>query len=1148
VSAKAGLTPPYVELHCHSAYSFLDGTSLPQELVTRAGELGYSALALTDHDSLAGAMELAMCACDSPVRAIFGAEVTVRSRDSEAGDRHLTLLVRDAVGWRNLCRLLTASHAHTRDSVDRRAGQPSVSLDQVVEHAEGLVCLSGCATRGVRDEVDARRLLDAFSPEWFRVELQRPYLRGDRERTKRLLRLAGCLGVRTVATGNVHAHTRMRALLQDAFVSVRLGLSLEASEVRRRGNRSHVLAAPAAMAARFAELPEAVAESVRLAETLTFDLTGDLGYRYPGSDSLAATRELGEICRAELDGRYPQGQRARADAAARLEEELAIIDRLGLAGFFLLHHEILLLARKVAVEIRGPDSARALLPPGRGRGSSVSSIVCYLTGLSHVDPVANDLAIGRFLHEDIVGLPDIDIDFPRDIRAGLIARIPERYGADRAALVAAFPTYRPRGMIRDLGKALGLPAGEIERVARASEAWGGEETVGEDISSALGEKRLRENSRWRWLARLAVEAYRLPRHFSQHSGGMVISTRPLIDCCPIVPAAMAERQIVQWDKDSCSDAGFLKIDLLGLGMLSAVERCVDEIADTRHERIDLSRIAFDEPQTFQAIRKADVIGVFQIESRAQIGSLLRTQPRTLQDLTIQVALVRPGPIVGGAVNPYIERRQALLRDPNFVVPYLHPSLEGPLKESLGTIIFQDQVIEVARAFAGFSAGEAESLRRAMSRKRSREAMDSHRQQFVEGARRAHPDAGEDVIARVWEMVAGFAGFGFPKSHGAAFGLLAYQSTWLRVHYPLEFLCALLNEQPMGFYPPDSLIHEAQRRGFQVLAADVNASRAGCFVSVGGDAIGASAGAEASAAVGADASGEAITVGGAGGGAVRVGLNYVKGVKAEDVARLIAAREMGGAYRDLGDLASRAGVSTATLEMLAWSGACDALAGGGPGARRTALWQLGVATPVRRERGVEQLALDLPLPDAPRLHSLEDWQAMIASYSTTGISIERHPVALLRGQLRRARASSIAELAGVRHGQQIAVGGLVIARQKPQTANGITFLLLEDETGSLNVIVSKKLYAQQRLIVRTQPLIVVTGRFEKHASGGGAVNMLARRIEALRYEQGAVAAVSSLPDRKAQPAQELEQAQRATGTDGFASVAPGAANFGQGRRR
>ncbi len=339
---------------------------------------------------------------------------------------------------------------------------------------------------------------------------------------------------------------------------------------------------------------------------------------------------------------------------------------------------------------------------------------------------------------------------------------------------------------------------------------------------------------------------------------MIVSTHPLIDCVPIVPAAMEDRQIVQWDKDSCSDAGFLKIDLLGLGMLSAIERCVEMIAHTRGERIDLSRIPFDDPATFRMIQEADTTGVFQIESRAQIGSLYRTQPKTLADLTIQVALVRPGPIVGGAVNPYIERRQAILRNPDFEIPYLHPSLEEVLKETLGTIIFQDQVVEVARAFAGFTAGQAESLRRAMSRKRSAEAMDAHHQEFIQGARRTHPDACEELIERVWKMNAGFAGFGFPKAHGAAFGLTAYQSSWLRVHYTPEFLCSLLNEQPMGFYPPDSLIHEAQRKHLTVLPPDANDSDADCTVTNTGE--------------------------------IRIGLNYIKGVQAEDIDRLITARE------------------------------------------------------------------------------------------------------------------------------------------------------------------------------------------------------------------------------------------------------------------
>jgi error-prone DNA polymerase len=1097
-------TPPYVELHAHSAYSFMDGTSRPDELVGRASELGYTALALTDHDSLSGAMEFAMAAAPSSVRAIFGAEATIDHPDSW---RHVTLLVRDRDGWRNLCRLLTIAHAHTRESTDRRAGQPSVSLEALLDHAQGLVCLTGCAGCGVRDEPTMRRLLDAFGPDSLRVELQRTYSKGDKARNRMLERLAQRLGVPTIATGSVHAHTPMRALLQDALVAARNGLTLDASEVQRRPNHAHVLARPQAMATRLREYPQAVAETVRLAETLTFKPTGDLGYRYPGSDDSHATRELAQVCEAEFAGRYPPASASHMEAHTRLEQELQIIDRLGLAGFFLLHHEILLLAREVAAQVRGTtDTPRSLLPPGRGRGSSVSSIVCYLTGLSHIDPIANGLAIGRFLHEDIESLPDIDIDFPRDIRERLIPTIHDRYGHDRTALVAAFSTYRPRGSIRDLGKALGLPPGEIERVARGSEGWGGEGTVSKDIETALGAGRL--TGRWAWLARLADEAHGLPRHLSQHPGGMVLSTQPLIDCCPVVPAAMEGRQMVQWDKDSCADAGFLKIDLLGLGMLSAVERCVETIAERRGERIDLSRIPFDDPAVFACIQEADTTGVFQIESRAQMGSLRRTRPTTLQDLTVQVALVRPGPIHGGAVNPYIERRQALLRDPAFEVPFLHPSLAGPLAEALGTIIFQDQVIEVSRAFAGFTAGQAEGLRRAMSRRRSKEAMESHRQQFIDGARSTHPDASEDTIARVWGMVEGFAGFGFPKSHGAAFGLLAYQSTYLRVHFPAEFLCALLNEQPMGFYPPDSLIHESQRRGIATLAPDVNASDAECTVTPDGQ--------------------------------IRIGLSYIKGVRREDIDRLLDARHRTkDGFAGLADLASSAAVGAGTLERLAWSGACDELAGGDRYARRTALWQLGITAPATPANGGHQLALDLPLPDAPKLPALSEWDAMIADYTTTGISIGRHPVELLRPVLERQGIASIAGLARIQHGTRITAAGLVIARQRPAAANGITFLLLEDETATLNVIVTNRMYEPNRLLIRTEPLLLITGRLERHANGGGAINLLAETIAAMprHLETTGAAAVHDI--RRRQPA---------PSTGELAAVAPPAQNFGQGRRR
>ena len=1140
---------PYVELHCHSAFSFLDGASLPDELVATALELGYGALALTDHNSVSGSMEFAVAAHALGLRAIHGAEV-----DLEDG-QHLTLLVEEASGWSNLCRILTRAHAHTR----KKPGPPSqayVPLDTVVEHADGLVCLSGCALRGVRDEPTLRRLLEAFGPERLRIELQRPFLQGDRARNRRLEWLAGRLGVPCVATGNVHAHSRARALLQDALVAVRLHTTLDASEPERRGNFSHVLASPDAMAARFPEHPDAVAEAARLAERLQFDLRSDLGYRYPGAEDAEAMRKLTELCQARLHDRYEGDRAHRHVATARLEEELRIIESLGLPGFFLLHHDMLELAREVAVEVRGPETARALLPPGRGRGSSVSSIVCYLTGLSHVDPIANELLIGRFLNEELTALPDIDLDFPRDVREQLLPRVHERYGHDRSALVAAFPTYRARGAIRELGKALGLPPGEIERVARGSEGWDARE-VEKDIAAAFGESGGSRSSgeswesgglrskhyatgRWAWLARLAAQAHGLPRHLSQHSGGMIVATRPLIDCCPIVPAAMEGRQIVQWDKDSCSDAKFLKIDLLGLGMLSAVERCVELIARTRGERIDLSVIPYDDPATYECIQDADTTGVFQIESRAQMASLRRTRPANLQDLTIQVAIVRPGPIQGGAVNPYIERRQRMRVDPDYEVPYEHPSLEPVLRETLGTIIFQDQVLEVAIAFAGFSVGEAEGLRRAMSRKRSEAAIEAYHRRFVAGARRTH-DVDEQTAERVFAMVQGFSGFGFPKAHGAAFGLLAYQSTWLRVHYSSELLCSLLNEQPMGFYPPDALVHEAQRRGIEVLPPDVNESEAECDMDCRGR--------------------------------VRVGLGYVHGVREQEVKELVAARKASGGFRRLSELASRAGAGAPSLELLAWSGACDGLV---EGDRRVALWQLGVATPGRDVPGGTQLALPLDLPAPPKLLTLTQWEAMLADYSSTGLTTGSHPIALLRGRL-PVDAVTSRDLGTLPHASRVKVGGMVVARQRPGTANGIVFILLEDEYGTINLIFPADVYERYRLIVRTEPLMLAEGKLERLAAADGAINVLVDKVGSIaapdqvlaevkdfsmldeqvrrgRAEQDAVLAEQEDARHRraeAEGAEEAEvvgEAEVASEAEDFRAVAPPVMSFASGRRR
>ncbi len=1127
----------YVELHCHSAFSFLDGASLPDELVPAALELGHTALALTDHNSVSGSMEFAVCARAFGLRPIHGAEI-----DLDDG-RHLTLLVQDAQGWSNLCRILTNAHAHTRN----KPGPPTqafVNLDEVLSHAEGLVCLSGCALRGVHDEFSLRRLREAFGQDRLRIELQRPFLRDDRARNRRLAGLAQRLGLPCVATGNVHAHARARAPLQDALVAIRVHLTLDASEPERRGNFSHVLVTPAQMASRFPEYPDAVAETERLADRLRFDLSSDLGYRYPGAEDETAMNKLSELCAARLSERYTGA--GRTEAAARLREELRIIESLGLPGFFLLHHDLLELAREVAVEVRGPDTARALLPPGRGRGSSVSSIVCFLTGLSHVDPVANELLIGRFLNDELTSLPDIDLDFPRDIREVLIPRVHERYGHDRSALVAAFPTYRARGAIRELGKALGLPPGEIERVARGSEGWDARE-VAKDIDSALGAgagaPRRGASGRWQWLARLAAEAHGLPRHLSQHSGGMIVATRPLLDCCPIVPAAMEGRQIVQWDKDSCSDAGFLKIDLLGLGMLSAVERSVELIARTRGERIDLSRIPYDDPQTYECIQDADTTGVFQIESRAQMQSLRRTRPETLQDLTIQVAIVRPGPIQGGAVNPYIERRQRLREDPGYQVPYEHPSLESVLGETLGTIIFQDQVLEVAIAFAGFSTGEAEGLRRAMSRKRSEAAIEAYHRRFVAGARRLH-GVDQDIAERVFSMVQGFSGFGFPKAHGAAFGLLAYQSTWLRVHFGPEFLCSLLNEQPMGFYPPDALVHEAQRRGIEVLPPDVNQSQADCEM-------------ELTPAGGSAAAPE---------GRVRIGLGYVRGVREQEVKQLVSARLEGGRFRSLADLASRAGSGSPSLELLAWSGACDSLVAGANGsARRIALWQLGVATPGLGVPGGTQLALPLDLPAPPRLRSLSEWESMLADYGTTGLTVHAHPLALLRGRLPSDAVTS-RDLAILEHGTRVRIGGMVVARQRPGTANGIVFVLLEDEHGTINLIVPAPVYERNRLTVRTEPLMLVEGKLERFAAAGGAINVLVDRVGSIAAPDRLVAEIKDFSMLDEQVRRGLADQRTAAGSaartddsndraaaaggeaEDFRAVAPPVMSFASGRRR
>lgn len=1095
------MTPDYAELHCHTSYSFLDGASQPEELVGRAVELGYQHLAITDHDGLYGAMEFARAARSAGIAPITGAEVTLRDGS------HLTLLVESPAGYSNLCRLLTAAHAPDPNGPWPAAPAARISrLDPALLsiHAEGLVLLTGCREGRVSRLVDAgdfagaeaqlREYITWFGAHNVYVELQHHRVYGDTPRLARLVSLAERLRLPVVATGNVHYHRSDRHRLQDTLVAIRHRSSLEATHRQRRPNGEFSLRPAREITHLFARYPQAVRESVRLAERCGgFDLTEHLPYRfpdYPTPEGKDVDIHLADVCRAAFQRRYPSSHPHRIAAEKRLAEELNLIARHALAGFFLLHKDLLTLADEVAAKVRIEQGrpAASPLPAGRGRGSSVSSIVCYLIGLSPVDPLVHHLSLGRFLNEERTTLPDIDLDFPREIRAVLIERIYATY-PDRASLICAFATYRLRSAVRDVGKALGLPAADLDRISRLSEPTSARH-LAEQLAHLPEYAARLQAPPWSFLVELAGELAGFPRHVTQHSGGMVVASRPISELVPVQPAAMAGRWLLQWDKDSIDDAGMVKIDFLALGMLSLVEECVQLIAEHHPEQSapDLTRINFEDEQVYDMICTGDTLGTFQIESRAQIQTLIKTQPRSLEDLTVQVAIVRPGPIVGGATSPYIQRRL----DPNFRVAYDHPRLEPVLRETLGVVLYQDQVIDVAMALARFTAGEADQLRRAMTRKRSHEAMVSLWQRFRDGAEANQVDA--KTANTVFQKLLGFAAYGFPKGHAASFAVLAYQSAWLKRFYPAEFLCALLNNQPMGFYPPHVLSNEARRRGVQVLPPDVNLSGGRCMV-------------------------EDKTV-------VRIGFGHVRGLGEAAIAALIAEREAQGPYQSLPDLVRRARLSREAVEALALVGAFNQFGLG----RREAVWQAGLFIPTSRfgtrpngtgDQG-RQLSLALPITqDQVDLPPMPAWERMSADYRHLGLSPRWHPLGLLRARLSSAwvRASDLERLP---HGMTVTLAGLVICRQRPGTAKGITFLLIEDETGLVNVIVSRRLYERHRPLVRGVPFLVVNGRLEKQH---GTINLIALDLRELESVPPALRAPSPDPSPTSKPDREPALAGR-----------------------
>ncbi len=1081
------VVPYAAELHLHTCYSFLEGASQPEELAARAAALGYRALAITDHDGLHGAMAFAQACVAVDLQPIIGVELTLRRGllDASAGPVHLTLLAESTTGYAHLCRLITAAWQGTRPWETDERGEPRPpGLDpaRLTGHTEGVIVLSGCAASGelarlvttgrFRDALEAaRRLVRLFGPTSTFIELQHNLVRGDTRRVARLAELADYLKLPLVATGNVHYHERERHRLQDALVAIRHRTTLEASHRLRRPNSEFFLRPPHDVARLFAAYPVAIHNAAVLSERCRgFNLARrELGYAFPDftrqgtrEQQASADAVLATYCWQRFAQRYPAetaDPEVREQAARQLHTELALVSKHHLAGFFLIYRDLQELATEVAQEVRGAGTIRggAGLPPGRGRGSSVSSIICYLIGLSHVDPVKHRLFFRRFLNEDLQTVPDIDLDFAREIREQLILRVYERYGHDHAALVCAFATYHLRSAVRGLGKVLGLPPAALDQLARLSEG-GGAETVREELKRLPEFQGQADGPLWAHLVELAEQIGGFPRHVGQHVGGMIIASQPIGELVPVQPAAMAGRFICQWDKDSCDDARFIKIDFLALGMLSLVEECLERIWQTHGAKVDLGAIAYDEPVIYDAIARGDTVGLFQIESRAQIQMLPRTQPRSLDDLAVQVAIVRPGPIVGGAVNPYVRRRERLRQDPAYIPEADHPLLRDLLRDTLGVILYQDQVLEVAVTLGGFTAGEADQFRRSMSRRRSREAMERFRQRFLHGARQ-HGLAEADAVA-IFDKLCGFSAFGFPKSHAYAFAILAYQSAWLRHYYPTEYFCALLNNQPMGFYAPHVLMGDIKRHGIQALPVAINRSDVTCTP---------------------------------GEGQIRLGLTTVKGIGKALARSLVTEREARGPYRCLSDLLRRTGLPRVAAEHLIAVGACAEFGL----RRRELLWQLGLLVPpaVVGEAGAEeapprQLALELPTEqDMVCLPDMTAEERLLADYGLLGLSPHAHPLGLVRRRL-PSDVRSAQQLKATVDGRRVRTAGMVVCRQRPGTAKGFVFLLLEDETGLTNVVIHPTLYEAQRSVLRGEPYLCIEGTVQNRS---GTLNLLAATV-------------------------------------------------------
>jgi error-prone DNA polymerase len=1051
----------YIELHCHSNFSFLDGGSHPYELAVRAAELEMPALAITDRGGVYGAVRFLQACRKVGVKPIIGTALEVDGQE-------VVMIARNLRGYSNLCRLLSFAHA------DQPKGEARATIASVAEHRGDLFYLSA-----TDDEKRLREMQEALGKENVFSELHHHLCPEDQWVLEGRAALAKRCGAGVVATNEVHYHVPERRRLHDVLVAIRHRATLESARPYLFPNSEHHLKGGADMRPLFRGHAEALATPWDIAQECDVNLDFRK-VRFPGYPVPAGETPFSFLYKLCFEGVRERYRPITPEVARRLQRELEVIEKTGLAEFFLINWDLMRFARERGV-------------PGQGRGSAADSIVAYVLGITRVDPIEHNLLFERFLHEEMTSTPDIDIDFSTAHREQVIQYIYDKYGWERTGMVCNVVTFQPRMAIRQVGKALGFSAELLDRLAKGVDRWFTED-VEDSMLDAVPPPDMRPQS-WQQFLELCRQIIEFPRHLSIHNGGMLVTGEPLVEIVPVEPATMEGRRVVQFNKDDVEDLGLIKMDMLGLRTLSVVAEALELIKDKTGTRPDLDQLALNDPAVFEMCSAADTIGVFQIESRAQMQTLPRTRPQSFNDLVVEVAIIRPGPIQGNAVHPYIRRKQG-----REAVTYAHPLLEPILKDTLGVILYQEQIIEIAMYVAGMTPSGADGFRRAMTRHLNRVEMSSLEGDFIDGC--LANDVPREVADQLFAAVQGFAVYGFCRSHAAAFARTSYETSWLKLNHAVEFGCGLLNNQPMGFYHPSVLLEDLKRHGVTVLPVDVNRSDARCLperlpppspqahLAEGPPSSTRPAlprrPTDSSVSIGSTQPVKAMTH------AMRIGFNYVRDL-GEDGRRAIVDERRHGHYTSFDDFLHRlrgTPVGPRAVRNLVMVGAFDAL--GQP--RRELLWgwqERWHGHGLRR--GIEKQSELRLNGTAPALPRIDDFDANQLEYRISDLSTGHHLIHFCRERLVKMGALESNKLASIRNNQKVRVAGLVITRQAPSTAKKIRFFTLEDEFGQVNVTIKPDVYERYRQVANRQPILIIDGVMQRN---DGVYSVLASHIEAL----------------------------------------------------